>query len=135
MISRLPRCPAALTLIEVLVSLVLVAAVITTIVRAHAHSIEQLHATQRLDTATTLARNLLAEWHVHRPDSIPSTGLFEDIPGWTWRRTVHLTDIVDNAHVRRVDLDIVHTRPGHSPEIMTTLSWVEKVPHDADRNN
>jgi hypothetical protein len=78
----------ALTLIEVVASLALVAIATCVLFAAQGHCVVRLQEIRVRAAATRLARALVADWTLRAADPISAEGEFEGFPGWRWSRTV-----------------------------------------------
>ena len=78
----------ALTLIEVVAALVLVATSVTALLAAQGRCLEQLRCARELETAATLARELITQWRLDPLTVPPTAGEFPGEPTWRWERRV-----------------------------------------------
>jgi general secretion pathway protein I len=94
------------TLLEVLISLSIIAIVLITCVRAQNQSIRLYHLSRDMTVATILARQKMGEIELAGfPELAEEEGDFEEtFPGFTWTQRVSETPF-DEA--RRVDLSII----------------------------
>ena len=117
-----------LSLIEVVASLVLIATVVTSLLVAHARSIEQVKATRLLETADRMTHELMASWWVEAPGEGPwIEGRFEDLPGWHWTRAVRPYDAPNHEDLNEITLTIF----GNVSAVpMGTYTWLERTVED-----
>jgi general secretion pathway protein I len=100
------RSPRGFTLLEVLISLAIVAIVLITCLRAQNQSIRLYQLSRDLTIATILARQKMGEIELAGfPELGEEEGDFEDaFPEFTWRQRVSETPFEE---ARRVDLSII----------------------------
>jgi general secretion pathway protein I len=99
------RNPRGFTLLEVLISLSIIAIVLITCLRAQNQSIRLYHLSRDMTVATILARQKMGEIELAGfPELGEEEGDFEDtFPGFTWRQRVSETPFEE---ARRIDLSI-----------------------------
>jgi type II secretion system protein I len=105
--SRGGKCSSrGFTLLEVLISLLIVAIVLITCVRAQNQSIRLYNLSRDMTVATILARQKMGEIETAGfPDLEEEEGDFEEqFAGFTWKKAVSETSFEE---ARRVDLSIV----------------------------
>lgn len=116
------RRKTALTLIEVVAALALLAGVATLLLTAQGRSLEQLRATGRQERAAALADALLARWRLEPGGAaVPLEGAFDEWPGWHWRRRVAPCTI---AELDEVSLTI-YLRDGATEQDLLSYTWFE----------
>jgi general secretion pathway protein I len=100
------KCPRGFTLLEVLISLSIIAVVLLACLRAQNQSIRLYHLSRDMTTATILARQKMGEIELEGFPAVgEDEGDFEDeFPGFTWKKTVAMTPF---EGARRVDLSII----------------------------
>ncbi len=77
----------ALSLIEVVAALVLLATTVTLLLAAHTKSLEQLRTLRDRELSDVLANKLIASWKTQPPDwTVPAEGSFPAQPSWRWQR-------------------------------------------------
>ncbi len=98
--------PAGFTLLEVLISLLIIAIVLITSLRAQNQSIRLYTLSREMTIATILARQKMGEIEATGfPELGEEEGDFEEqFPGFTWKKAVSVTPFEE---ARRVDLSIV----------------------------
>jgi len=98
--------PGGFTLLEVIVSLLIVGIVLVTCLRAQNQSIRVYNLSRDMTIATILARQKMGEIEaVGFPELGEEEGDFEDqFPGFIWKKVVSETPFEE---ARRVDLSIV----------------------------
>ncbi len=98
--------PRGFTLLEVLISLAIIAIVLITCLRAQNQSIRLYHLSRDMTTATILARQKMGEIELAGfPELGEDEGDFEDkFPGFSWQRSVSVTPFEE---ARRVALSIM----------------------------
>ena len=98
--------PRGFTLLEVLISLAIIAIVLITCLRAQNQSIRLYHLSRDMTVATILARQKMGEIELAEfPELGGEEGDFEDkFPGFTWQKTVSMTPFEE---ARRVDLSVI----------------------------
>jgi general secretion pathway protein I len=94
------------TLLEVLISLAIIAIVLITCLRAQNQSIRLYHLSRDMTVATILARQKMGEIELAGfPELGGEEGDFEDqFPGFTWQKTVSMTPFEE---ARKVDLSVI----------------------------
>jgi general secretion pathway protein I len=99
------RNPRGFTLLEVLISLSIIAIVLISCLRAQNQSIRLYHLSRDMTVATILARQKMGEIELAGfPELGEEEGDFEDtFPGFTWRQRVSETPFEE---ARRIDLSI-----------------------------
>ncbi len=98
--------PRGFTLLEVLISLAIIATVLVTCFRAQNGSIRVYNLSRDMTVATILARQKMGEIEAAGfPELGEEQGDFDErFPGFTWKEVVSETPFVE---ARRVDLSIV----------------------------
>ncbi len=98
--------PEGFTLLEVLISLLIIAIVLITCLRAQNQSIRLYTLSRDMTVATILARQKMGEIEAMGfPELGEEEGDFEEqFPGFTWKKAVSVTPFEE---ARRVDLSIV----------------------------
>jgi type II secretion system protein I len=100
--------PAGFTLLEVLISLLIIAIVLISCLRAQNQSIRLYTLSRDMTIATILARQKMGEIENEAtgfPELGEEEGDFEEqFPGFTWKKAVSVTPFEE---ARRVDLSIV----------------------------
>jgi type II secretion system protein I len=98
--------PRGFTLLEVLISLLIIAIVLITCLRAQNQSIRLYHLSRDMTIATILARQKMGEIELMGfPELGEDEGDFEDkFPGFSWQRSVSVTPFEE---ARRVALSIM----------------------------
>jgi Tfp pilus assembly protein PilV len=116
----------ALTLIEVVAALVLVATSVTALLAAQGRSLAQLQQARELETAATLARELITQWRLDPLVVPPSEGGFPGQPTWRWTRRVVLPSDGGASELQEVVLSI-HRRDDRGVERnIASYTWLEK---------
>ncbi len=98
------------TLVEVLVSLAIIAIVLITCLRAQNQSIRLYHLSRDMTVATILARQKMLEIELavklgEFPELGEDEGDFEDtFPGFSWQKSVSTTPFEE---ARRIDLSVI----------------------------
>ena len=98
--------PKGFTLLEVLISLAIIAIVLITCLRAQNQCIRLYHLSRDMTVATILARQKMGEIELAGfPELGGEEGNFEDnFPGFTWQKTVSMTPFEE---ARRVNLSVI----------------------------
>jgi len=117
----------ALSLIEVVASLALLAASATALMVAHARSLEQISATRDQAAASVLAENLIAAWRLD-PDSDldDCRGLFDSKPSWRWKRTREPCDLAMRPGLFEITLTVSRTDVRGAEQVVATHTWLER---------
>jgi type II secretory pathway pseudopilin PulG len=120
----------ALTLIEVVASLALLATAVATLLAAQGRSLEQLRTARELETAATLARELITEQRLDpSPPLTDSEGLFASHSDWRWSRTVKPLAETGDSALQTITLAIYRKDALGVERVVTSYVWLEK-PHD-----
>lgn len=100
------RSPQGFTLLEVLISLAIIAIVLITCLSSQNQSIRLYHLSRDMTIATILARQKMGEIELAEfPELGEEEGDFQNtFPGFAWRRRVSETPFEE---ARRVDLSII----------------------------
>ncbi len=121
---RWHRGEVGFTLVEVLVSLLIVAYALVTLLGVHNRNIGLVGRGQDITRATLIARKLIAEMEVVEkfPELGFSSGEIEDYPGFYWEREVD--ELLGGAipEVREVRLRIVFDE--RRPDLVELLYYV-----------
>lgn len=116
----------AISLIEVVASLVLVATTVTALLAAHGRSLEQLRATRQQQTAATLARELITEWQIDPLRHGAATqGEFESVQGWRWTRRIVPYPFARGLPLHEVTLRIYRIDANGQERALMTYTWIE----------
>lgn len=120
----------ALTLIEVVAALVLVATSVTALLAAQGRSLAQLRQARAPETTATLARELITQWRLEPLVVPPSEGEFLGQPTWRWTREVTLPTDGRLSELQEVVLSI-HRRDDRGVErTIASYTWLEKTRDD-----
>ena len=117
----------ALTLIEVVASLVLLATTATALLLAQGRSLEQLRAVREQHMASKLARELITHWKLEPP--APTTameGSFGARAGWRWTRHSQPYGLAKVKPLWQVTLT-VHKRDHKGENAVSSYTWLEHV--------
>ncbi|MBI4716619.1 MAG: prepilin-type N-terminal cleavage/methylation domain-containing protein [Planctomycetes bacterium] len=102
----------SLTLVEVLASLAIMGSVLTTVLVAHARSLEQLRACELGLTAQDLARELHEGWLVAGEDvTVPATGTVDQAGQWHWERSAARLDGPEPLPATEITLLVTRCEP------------------------
>lgn len=118
---------SALTLIEVVAALTLVATSVTALLAAQGRSLEQLRSAQELETAATLARELIIQWRLDPLVVPPLEGEFIENPKWRWRRKVGATTDHRATDLQEIMLTIYRRDNRGVEQRITSYIWLEKT--------
>lgn len=118
----------AMTLIEVVASLVIVATTGTALLLAQSQSIAQLTATNEQKTAARLATHLILIWKID-PAPLGSNieGQFEDQSGWKWQRQTKPRMGTVQPNLIDVTLEIYRYDDSGQRNVVTSYTWIEVV--------
>lgn len=114
----------ALTLVEVVASLVLMASVVSALLVAQGKLLRHLRFSEDQKLAAVLAEELIASWALESP--IAPEGIFEDHPGWSWARRTSTTPLVSDPLVEEITLDIVQKWPSGEERRLASYQWLER---------
>jgi Tfp pilus assembly protein PilV len=113
------RARRATTLVEVLLGLVLLAALLVSILTARSHAARQTVLARAREDATRSADGLLTRWWAD-PATFPrsATGVMPGAPRFTWR-----TRVVDNPSARNLGASVVRLEVSDpdAPEILVAV--------------
>lgn len=117
----------ALTLIEVVASLVLVATTVTALLAASGRSLEQLHSAREQQTASVLAKELINQWILEAPAEGEATeGHFHGYPGWRWTRQSAPYPWLTETTLEELTLTI-HRLDGQGHDrVVAAYTWLER---------
>lgn len=122
------NCKNALTLIEVVASLVLLATTVTALLATHSRSLQQLTNINQQETAASLAQELITEWQLDESESEPPPeGNFKHKPGWRWVRDVIPYEPTYTNKINQITLKLFYQRDHEESEIVTRITWLERV--------
>ncbi len=117
-----------LTLIEVVVSLVLLATVATSLLHAQSNALAQIRATEHADTAAGLARELIVSWKtLPETRSHPSEGSFAGEDSWSWSRTVRPYSGTPELTLTEVTLTIRRSDERGVAHVFAEYAWLEQL--------
>ncbi len=125
------RQTKALSLIEVVASLVLLATTATGLLAAHGKSLEQLAATRRQETAAILARQLVTAWKIDPPAPVSTMeGRLEGNTSWRWTQTMVPYSTHIDARIQEMTVTIYHTDERGNERCVAAYSWLERLDVD-----
>ena len=115
---RTERKRGAITLIEVVASLVLLGSAVTTMLVAQANAVQTVAESKFYLEARAIASNLIAEWRITTVDvTQPGQDGVTDVPDWSWRRSTVPRASDEQPKVVEIVLEILHRDPD---------SWIER---------
>lgn len=124
----------ALTLVEVVASLVIVGTSGAMLMTAHARSLEQLQTSRLQETAARLAEELLAEWKLESTDQdagmthlVREEGDFEEEPGWRWTRIAQPYDVGSDGRLLENILTLYKQNPRGEEKRVSRYVWLERT--------
>jgi hypothetical protein len=116
----------ALSLIEVVASLVLLATTITALLLAQSQSLRQVRDIQEQETADVLAGEIMATWRIEeRQHSDVEDGVFDGRPQWRWERRSQPYPLSHDLALREVVLEVWH-HDGIGDRLVRELTWLER---------
>lgn len=113
----------ALSLIEVLAAMTLLAGTMVSLVLAQGRSLQQLAATRRQHTADALARELVLHWTMEPPPSDSCEGSFGEQPGWRYVRRAQPSSWDDKLLEMTVTIFAMDSRG--EEVVASSLVWLE----------
>jgi type II secretory pathway pseudopilin PulG len=117
----------ALTLLEVVVALVLVATTASALLVAHGRSLEQAKRIEHLDRGESLARQLILQWRVEPVGDAPcQEGKFKDNPAWRWTRICKPATNREDSPLLEVCLTLHRLKLDGDEEELLSYTWIEK---------
>jgi Tfp pilus assembly protein PilV len=117
----------ALSLIEVIASLVLIGGVVTALITMQARSLEQVRASRNQQTAAALAQELIVQWKLNsESDESPAQGRFDAIPGWRWERHTKPYVTHNGSPLEWTSLTITCADVVGPEHVVATFQWLEK---------
>ena len=117
----------ALSLIEVVASLALLATSATALMVAHARSLEQISATRDQAAASALAGNLIATWKLDSDSDLDDCrGLFDSKPSWRWKRTCRPCDLAMRSGLFEITLTVLRADVSGAEQVLATYTWLER---------
>ncbi len=126
----MPAQHRALSLIEVVASLALLATTATVLLFAQGRSLDQLRATRDQEAATDLAREWLADWKLQaegQKSSLPLDGQFGSHPAWHWRRQVTPYLSAEPSRLVEMQLSVFQTDGRGRSKLVAAFHWIEKT--------
>lgn len=100
---------AALSLIEVVASLVILGSAVTTLLAAYARNMANVKEAERQLVAHEIARELIAQWRVDEVDlTVSAQGAASNAAGWSWRRWAEPISLADAANLRQITVEVRH---------------------------
>ncbi len=102
-----------ISLVEVMVSLLLLGTTITALLVAQARSLRAIsHANERM-VAAELARELITGWQLDGTDVlVAASGQFPGCEDWSWSRECTLKEVQEQVRMREVKVRIEHVSLG-----------------------
>jgi hypothetical protein len=120
----------ALTLIDVVAALVLLAVVLPALFAAQGRALEQLAALRDRNHAATMIQEMLVQWELSQVDvTQPAEGIFPGAPDWTWSRTVQRQAVGADGELLRIR--VVASRRDHPSGPGTTVAYEWLAPATA----
>ena len=117
----------AISLIEVVASLLLIATTATALLVAHGRSLQQLKATVHQETAAALAGELMASWKIDPPGPGSTlSGGFQSRPSWRWTRGAQPYAAAVHLQLLEVTLALYRTDDQGNTRALRTYSWLER---------
>lgn len=143
---------AGFILLEVIISLVIMAVTITTILRSFSVSIRGTHKAEIATVATILAEELLHEFEIQRPEGDEVEGDFsrDGFPNYFWSAkfeelAIDYPDITldkkigDLKSLKQVTIDVYYDDKVRSPyravQLVGALTGLEKFTYESKREN
>jgi len=124
--DRVHRLARALSLVEVLASIVIIGGAVTTMLVAQSNSIATLKTARLESQADDFARNLIARWRLNSEDvSAIASG---EIPGqqrWTWRRQSEPFHAGEKVQATLIMLTIVRAGSHAEAPWVRRYQWLE----------
>ncbi len=128
----------ALTLIEVVAALALLATVVASVLVAQTRSMQQIRQADQRRKAAELAESLLTQWRLNQTalDS-PAQGTFSE-EGWSWKRQVERERVSlgrdftsQRPEMLRIHLTVLRERQSSPPIELAAVDWLEPVARKA----
>lgn len=121
------RDRSGLLLVEVLVALVILAAMGVALLRIQSAAVRQFHATQRRAAIAAQVEKLLWDWSQRKvPITLPNTGQFSETVAWT--RTAGPSRIDQGLLVTQVEMIVRDSSNTTRPEIYRVAWLVPRRP-------
>ncbi len=123
----------ALTMIEVVASLVLVATTVTALLVAHGRSLEQAEAIKTAEIANTLANELITVWRLEplapgdrhgRPAR--HEGAFASHPRWRWTRITEPAAQTLDQTVEQITLRVFKEDNAGQEQLIREVTWLAR---------
>jgi prepilin-type N-terminal cleavage/methylation domain-containing protein len=114
-----------LSLVEVLVSLVLLATTASLLLTAQAASLRQARQVELQEQAATLAGELIHTWQLEDTPPVEQQGWFDDAGRWQWRRAVSPWQTDAPSDLLSVKLTIRHFDAAGQIVLTRTWTWLE----------
>lgn len=117
-----------MTLIEVLAALVILGTMMVTFLVSQSQSLAQQTTANHRRRAVALAAELLAQWRLNEtPVTQSAGGAFGRPLGWSWRRDVERSRVLDDIEMYGVTLTVHRATIEHRSEEILRVSWLEPV--------
>ena len=115
----------ALTLIEVVASLLILGGSITALMVAQSNSLASLQDSRLQLAAQQMAKELIANWRIENEAlTVPASGTVPDSAHWTWRRVAERVSVNEGVSVMEIILELVYTRPDRqAPSWIREYRW------------
>ena len=121
------ECYRALTLIEVVASLVLLAATATLLLTAQGRSLDQLRSIREQEIAAVLTHELIATWKLNPPGKHSATeGRWQSHAAWRWRRQLAPYPLTIRSVLQEVTLTLYRTDQEGNDVPVSTHTWLER---------
>jgi prepilin-type N-terminal cleavage/methylation domain-containing protein len=143
--STTPSRRRAFTLLEVLVALTIVALTLSAVLRSLTISLKAVRQSERMTTATILARGLVDEWELKPPEAGALAGDFgdryrgysyeaecKDIP-IDYKRLPKIMEVGRLAGMKQIAVDVYYVAPGSDATTRKRVLHIESALTGADK--
>ena len=102
----------ALTLVEVVASLIIIGGAVTAILVAQSVSLQQLHAGRLQMAAQHHAKELIAVWRIEEKSlEVPEDGTVKGHEEWSWSRAARRTELAGGVSATEITLEMACQDP------------------------
>lgn len=118
----------ALSLVEVLASVMIIGGAVTTMLVAQSRGIAAMQNGRFEMQARDLAKEVLVEWQ-QKNDTLADlvSGRFDGMQRWSWRRTSEKTTIAPKIEATMVTLTLIRAGDGRERPWIREFRWLEQT--------
>ena len=123
------RTRKALSIVEVLGAMVLLASTASALLLAQGRTTSQLSSLREQALGARLAEELVAQWKLDNQRNWITTnesGDFVAHSGWRWERVVRTPELVQTISATEITLRVVHRQPSGEERRVAQYVWLER---------